>query len=372
MSMVDAEDLFANRGLPVIDVRSPGEFQRGHIPGAFSVPLFDDAERAEVGLIYKRSGRKNAMERGFELAVSKIDLLFREIEKIVSNSRFVVHCWRGGMRSRGVAWLCADCGLDPVLLRGGYQAFRRYAHDCFQQRREVILLAGPTGAGKTRLLQSLRDVGEQVIDLEALACHHGSVFGAIPGKRQPTVEQFENDLFLLWHALDPGKPVWIEGESQVIGEVVLPQAFWEQMSQARMIYVDAQREARIGFLIDQYGDMPPSELASATQRLKKRLGGTRLKSALEAIERSDWWTLCGILLEYYDKSYDKALQKRPHGRLQRLVLSSPGESAAVEKLISLGRGLEPVPEGPGPSVPEGPGPSVPEGPGPSVAKAETR
>ena len=340
MSMVDADALFANLRLPIIDVRSPGEYQRGHIPEALSVPLFDDAERAEVGLLYKRGGREIAMKRGFELAASKIDLLFREIERIVSNSRFVVHCWRGGMRSRGVTWLCADCGLDPVMLRGGYKAFRNYTHDCFEQRRRILLLAGPTGAGKTQLLHSLRDAGEQVIDLEALACHRGSVFGAVPGQRQPTVEQFENELFLHWHALDPEKPVWIEGESQVIGKVALPLAIWKQMSQAPMVYVDAQREARIGYLVDQYGDMPPGELASATRRLSKRLGGARLNSALEAIGRSDWWELCGILLEYYDKSYAKSLQKRPPGRIQRLFLASPGESAAVEKLVTLGRDIE--------------------------------
>ena len=344
MSMVDVDELFSSLGLPVIDVRSPSEFRRGHIPGAFSVPLFDDVERAEVGTLYKHSGRKDAMERGFELAASKVDFLFSEIEKVVSKSRFIVHCWRGGMRSRGVAWLCADCGLDPVLLQGGYQAFRRYAHGCFEQRREIILLAGPTGAGKTRLLQCLRDIGEQVIDLEALACHRGSVFGAMPGQTQPTVEQFENDLFLQWHAIDPGKPVWIEGESQVIGDVVLPQAFWGQMSQAPMIYVDADREDRIGFLIDHYGDLPQNELTAATQRLKKRLGGVRLKAALEAIDRSDWRTLCRILLEYYDKSYEKALRKRPQDRVLRLNLSTPGESAAVTKLVALGRELVGTPK----------------------------
>lgn len=337
MSMVDVEEFLSSSGLPVIDVRSPGEFHRGHIHGAFSVPLFDDGERAEIGLLYKVNGRTKATQRGIEFVSSKIEPLFREIERAVSTSRFIVHCWRGGMRSRGVAWLCAECGLDPILLQGGYKAYRRHAQSFFEQPRKIILLAGPTGVGKTLLLQSLRNFGEQVIDLEALACHRGSVFGAIPDQRQPTVEQFENDLFVQWSDLDPGKPVWIEGESRTIGDVVIPQAVWQQMSQAPMVYVDAEREARIGFLIDQYGDLPPSELASAAQRLRKRLGGARLKAALAAIDQSDWRALCRILLEYYDKPFEKALQKRPQESVQRLLLSSPGESAAINKLVAFGQ-----------------------------------
>ena len=116
MSTVDPDELFTEHALPVVDVRSPGEFLRGHIPGAFSVPLFDDAERAEVGTLYKRNGREHAMERGFQLVSAKVDWLFDEIERAVAKSRFIVHCWRGGMRSRGVAWLCAGAldRLDAV------------------------------------------------------------------------------------------------------------------------------------------------------------------------------------------------------------------------------------------------------------------
>ncbi len=339
MSTVNVEEVLSSRELPIIDVRSPGEFQKGHISGARNVPLFDDAERAEIGVLYKHQGRDPAVRRGIEIASAKVDGLFDDIKAAAMGARFIVHCWRGGMRSRAVAWLCADCGLDPVVLEGGYKAFRREAHNCFAQPKQVILLAGPTGTGKTRLLQSLRDAGQQVIDLEGLAGHRGSVFGGVPGVRQPTVEQFENDLFLQWRTLDPFEPVWIEGESQRIGKVLIPRAIWQQMSQAPVVHVNANRGDRIDFLIDEYGDLPADELSAAAERIRKRLGGLRTQTALDAILREDWPAFCDTMLEYYDKYYAKALQKRPPQSVQRVDLGKPGDPGSVGELVAVARQL---------------------------------
>ncbi len=183
------------------------------------------------------------------------------MKAIVSGPDLVVHCWRGGMRSQGFAGLLQQHGFRPRLLQGGYKAYRQAAHRCFAQPRRIIILSGHSGAGKTRLLDAMQVTGEQVIDLERLACHRGSVFGGIDQPPQPTVEQFENDLFLQWRDLDPHKPVWIEGESQLIGRVFIPQAVWEQMSTAAAIFVDVEREQRVQFLVEEYGDLPADELA---------------------------------------------------------------------------------------------------------------
>ena len=334
-SFLEVEQILDSPDLPLIDVRSPSEFVRGHIPGATSVPLFADAERAEVGTLYKQVGRERAIARGLEIATAKANQLVQQVREVAQQSEFVVHCWRGGMRSRGVAWLCADCGMRPAVLEGGYKSFRRAAHQSFQIPQQIMLLAGQTGAGKTRLLHHLKAAGQQVIDLEALACHRGSVFGGIARQLQPTVEQFENDLLMDWRRLDPAKPVWIEGESQAIGNVNIPRPVWQQMSSATMIFVEVDRDQRLDFLIQDYGDLPASDLAAAIQRLKKRLGGARLKEALDAIDRNDRRTFASIALDYYDKTYLKALNKRSPDTVIRLPLADAGDPAAVNTLIAM-------------------------------------
>jgi tRNA 2-selenouridine synthase len=337
--VIDADTFLASHRLPTIDVRSPGEFGRGHIPSANNVPLLDDAEREEIGIIYKNVGSQSAIARGRELVGFKIDHLVDTVKAIVSGPDFVVHCWRGGMRSESFAGLLEQYGFRPRLLQGGYKAYRRAAHCSFAQPRRIIILSGHSGAGKTRLLHALQAACEQVIDLEGLACHRGSVFGGINQPPQPTVEQFENDLFLQWRDLDPSKPVWIEGESQSIGKVFIPQPVWEQMSAAPAIFVDVQREQRVELLVEEYGDLPVDELALAMERISKRLGGARLRAALEALQRKDVHTVAELALEYYDKAYSNSLQKSPRELVINVPLSSPGQSDAVTALCQLGNGI---------------------------------
>ncbi len=337
--VIDADEVIGNHGLPTIDVRSLGEFKRGHIPYANNVPLLDDAERAEVGRIYKHLGSRSAITRGREFVSAKADHLVNTVKAIVSGPDLIVHCWRGGMRSAGFAGLLQQHGFRPRLLQGGYKAYRQAAHRCFAQTRRIIILSGQSGAGKTRLLHALRAEGEQVIDLERLACHRGSVFGGINQPPQPTVEQFENDLFLQWLDLDPSRPVWVEGESQSIGKVFIPHPVWEQMSTAPAIFVDVKREQRVQFLVEEYGDLPVDELASAMGKISKRLGGDRLRAALEALQRKDVHTFAELALQYYDKAYANSLQKSPRELVVNLPLSSPGQSDAIGTLCQLGNDL---------------------------------
>ncbi|MEM8666138.1 MAG: tRNA 2-selenouridine(34) synthase MnmH [Planctomycetota bacterium] len=335
--VIDVLWLLEHAEMPRIDVRSPGEYRRGHIPGAINIPLFDDDERAIVGTLYKQQGREIAIQRGLDLATSKMDALAESIAEVAGDQPFVIHCWRGGMRSRGVAWLCDQRGLNPTLLKGGYKSFRRSVLQSFEQRRNIILLAGKTGTGKTLLLEMLRDAGEQTIDLEGLAVHRGSVFGAIPNRPQPTTEHFENLLFVEWRKLNPLRHVWIEGENQAIGHVHLPSSVYKQMISAPIALVEADRESRIAFLLDQYAVLDDEFLTNAVKRIHKRLGGLRLQQALDAVEAGDRYQFASLTLDYYDKSYGKALRNRTEEDLFQVDLSRPADPSAVDKLIELAR-----------------------------------
>jgi tRNA 2-selenouridine synthase len=333
MNTLTADLVIGENDLPIIDVRSPSEYQRGHIPGAYSVPLFDDAERAEIGTLYKRVGQQQAIKRGIEIGTKHIPRLIGDIAEVASQTRFVLHCWRGGMRSQKVAELCAQHSLQPTLIEGGYKAYRQLVHLGLEKPRRVIILAGQTGAGKTQLLHHLRKAGQQVVDLEGLAGHRGSVFGGLGFDPQPTVEQFENNLFTQWRTLDPQQPIWIEGESQSIGNVNIPSSFWQHMIGAPAIFIEVPREERLDFLLGEYGSLPQQALSGAIMRLKKRLGGARLNEALAALEKGDLRTFASLALEYYDKWYLKSLEKRPKETLTLLPLSGSGHPSFVPILI---------------------------------------
>ena len=250
---IDIDDYLKSPARPTIDVRSPGEFAAGHIPSAVNIPLFSDSERAEVGIAYKNRGRNHAIGLGLRLVGAKADDLLQSLSQFDEGEHVFIHCWRGGMRSEAFNWLACRTGLVATRIVGGYKAFRRAAHESFAQPRKLVILSGYTGVGKTALLQDLIAEGEQVIDLESLACHRGSAFGGIGQPSQPTVEQFENDLFQRWRLLDPRRPVWFEDESQSIGRVNLPLPLWKQMRAAPGIFAEADRESRIQLLVREYG-----------------------------------------------------------------------------------------------------------------------
>ena len=218
-----AEFLRESNTRVLLDVRSPGEYGQGHIPGALSFPLFTDAERALVGTCYKQNSREAALELGLELVGPKMAGSVREARTLAPHRRLAVHCWRGGQRSGSMAWLFRQAGFDVVTLEGGYKNFRRYVLESFDDTGlQLMVVGGRTGSGKTQVLKELARLGEQIIDLEAIAHHKGSAFGSIGEPEQPTVEQFENDLFQALRMLDPQRRVWIENESRSIGRVYTP------------------------------------------------------------------------------------------------------------------------------------------------------
>ena len=335
LTTINADRLFGHAVRPIVDVRSPGEFAAGHIPGAVSVPLFDDEQRAEIGTLYRNAGQEPAIVLGTKIGNAKTDYLLERIGAETDGGEFALHCWRGGMRSQGVAELCKDNGLRPVVIDGGYKAFRRHAHASFERPHKILLLAGQTGAGKTAILSRLREEGQQVIDLEALANHRGSAFGGLGQGKQPTVEQFENDLFMKWRLIDPSRPVWIEGESQSIGSVRIPRPFFTQMIAGTAVVVEVDRDERVRFLLRDYGDLPRQDLADAMSRLRKRLGGERLQRALDALERDDLDCFTKIALEYYDKYYLKSFATRTSTELVKVPMACSADERVIPKLIAI-------------------------------------
>jgi tRNA 2-selenouridine synthase len=296
--------------LPVIDVRSEKEYLQGHIPAAINLPLFNNDERAVVGTLYKNSGREASVLKGLELAGPKLADFVKQVHKISGQRKILVHCWRGGLRSESMAWLFQVAGYEVMVLDGGYKAYRRYVRERFSKPVNIIVLGGLTGSGKTELLHLLGKMGEQILDLEKLACHKGSVFGGFGQPDQPTNEQFENDIFADWGNIDPSRLVWIEDESRMIGNVSIPDPLFDQMSRAVMIKVETGIEQRIRRLVDEYSKVEKQNLQNAVLKISEKLGGTNTKTALMAIDTGDFKTIAGLALSYYDKTYNYSVLKR--------------------------------------------------------------
>lgn len=303
-------DRFLQAPGPILDVRSPAEFAQGHIPDAISFPLFSDAERAQVGTCYKQQGRDQAVELGFALAGPKFAGFIAEAKAIAPDRQVRLHCWRGGMRSEAVAWMLEMAGFQVSLLVGGYKAFRRWAHEQFATPKQIVILGGMTGTGKTQILAALAEQGAQVIDLEALANHRGSSFGALGLPPQPTNEQFENQLALQWSQLDPQQPVWLEAESRRIGLCRIPDSVFHQMDTAKIIEISRSRAERLAILVEMYGSADRQALIAATERIRKRLGGLRTQQAVDLLQQNELANASELILDYYDRTYTYDLQRR--------------------------------------------------------------
>jgi tRNA 2-selenouridine synthase len=291
-------------GRVLLDVRSPSEYAHGHIPGAQSLPLFSDEERAEIGTLYKQAGPEQALLKGLERVGPKMRSLVETARQIAPSGKVALHCWRGGQRSSSVGWLLAMAGLQVQVVAGGYKAYRNYILSQFAERpARLLIIGGPTGAGKTEVLHALREQGEQIIDLEGLAHHKGSAFGALGEVPQPTVEQFENDLFEAFRHMDPQRAIWLENESRAIGRVYIPDPFWRRMLAAPLFQLEVPFEQRLARLVKVYAQYPQVQLAEAFAKIGKRLGGQHLKAALAALDAGDYEAAAAVALSYYDKAY---------------------------------------------------------------------
>ena len=287
----------------VIDVRTPAEFEQGHINGAFNLPLFTNEERVVVGTIYKKQSPEKALLKGLEFTGKKMAAYIKMARKIAPDKKLIVHCWRGGKRSGSMAWLLDLAGFDVVTIEGGYKAYRSYVHDFFEKPFQFKVLGGKTGSGKTEILQHLESCGSQIIDLEGIANHKGSAFGALGQPPQPFTEHFENMLFEKLRALDPKRPIWVENESRGIGKVFIPQGIWDQMRRSELYIVEIPHELRLLRSVSDYRSDNRDELIAVFQKIERKLGGKQCQEAIRALEQDDYHKAAEIALVYYDKTY---------------------------------------------------------------------
>ena len=306
--------------IPIVDVRSPGEFKKAHIPGAINIPLFDDEERAIVGTIYKQKSKEKAILKGLEIVGPKMQYLAKKAKKAAKNQQLLVHCWRGGMRSAHMAWLFQIVGVKCTLLEGGYKAYRQFIKQELAQKLKIIILSGSTGSGKTDILHHLQELGEQILDLEGIAHHKGSAFGSIGEKPQYSTEQFENNLYQAFAKLDLSKRVWIEDESKSIGKNFIPDELFLQMRSAPVIKINLPKEERIKRLVKEYTNVDKDILIYHLNRIQKRLGPNETKKAIASVENGDMTYAVDLSLTYYDKAYNYGLSKRNPSQIFELDL----------------------------------------------------
>jgi tRNA 2-selenouridine synthase len=317
----------------LIDVRTPAEFEQGHIPGAFNIPIFTNEERVKVGTTYKQVGREEAILLGFDLTGPNWSGFIKQALEIAPDKKIAVHCWRGGMRSGAMAWALDLYGFEVFIIKGGYKNYRRWVHSRFEVNYRLWVLGGMTGSGKTRVLQQLKTIGEQVLDLEDLAQHQGSSYGTMNKMVQPTQEQFENNLAAELMHIDVARKIWVEDESLTIGKRSIPNPFWHQMRDAVLIEMKVDREQRVAILAPEYGSLDKDFLIECTERIRKRLGPEQTKQAIEAIRENRMEDFIRLVLVYYDKTYRNGLLKRNQVKVFSVELDSTDPVINARKIL---------------------------------------
>ena len=302
-----------------------------------SLPLFNNEERAIVGTAYKKEDKQKAIKLGLDFFGVKMRKMVEEVEKHTKNKsqKIVVHCWRGGMRSAGVAWLLDLYGYEVCTITGGYKAFRRWTLEQFEKEYSFRILGGYTGSSKTELLQSLLESNESIIDLEGMAHHKGSAFGSLGQPPQPTQEMFENKLAQKLYENSNAKRIWVEDESQRIGSVNIPKALWSSLRKAPLYFIEIPFEERLAFILKNYGVFDKEKLVNSIMRIQKRFGPMETKTAINFILEGDIKSAFSLLLHYYDKHYIKAMHTRENIKELLHTISSDSVSASANKELLL-------------------------------------
>ena len=297
----------------IIDVRSPEEFAENHVPAAVNLPVLSNEERAEVGRLYHQASRFDARRLGAAMVARNmaghLETFFAPYPE---HSRFLLYCWRGGQRSRAAATILHAVGWDVTVIAGGYKNYRAYVRDALERvgpKLRCHLVTGLTGSGKSRLLRTMAATGHQVLDLEALGHHRGSLLGDEPGAAQPSQKAFESSLLEQLERFDLAKPVWLESESKRLGRLWLPEPLWQAMLAASVHEILVPAAARAAFLTTEYGHFidDPDALLAKLQTLKEACGGKQLESWQEMIRQRRWEEFVVSLLErHYDPVYRRS------------------------------------------------------------------
>jgi tRNA 2-selenouridine synthase len=288
----------------IIDVRAPIEFFKGHVPNAINIPLFQDSERAEIGTLYKQQGKDIAVSRGLEIVSPKMTTFVNNVKSLAKNKKVFVYCFRGGMRSNSFAWLMNTSGLNAVIMEGGYKAFRNYVLDYFEQDRKLILIGGKTGSGKTDILKELDILNFQTVDLEGIAHHKGSAFGAINEEKQNPQQVFEHQLFQQFFSLNEKLPVLLEDEAQTIGFNKLPHGLWQQMKISTIVKIEIPFELRVQKLVDDYTTVDIDALKICVVKISQQLGTLNTKLCLQYLDEGNLSDVARLSLVYYDRAYE--------------------------------------------------------------------
>jgi tRNA 2-selenouridine synthase len=320
----------------IIDVRSPAEFAEDHIPGAISAPVLDDAERAQVGTLYKQVSPFDAKKLGAALLAKNVARHVQELFQEKPKSWHpLVYCWRGGKRSGAAAHILREIGWQAETLEGGYKAYRRWVVQELETTPETLefrVIHGPTGSGKSRLLGALKAAGAQVLDLEDLAAHRGSVLGNLPDRPQPSQKMFESLLLHALSALNPAAPVFVEGESKKIGQLQIPEALIARMRASPCVLLEAAVETRVDLLLDEYRHFlnHRTSLEAQLDCLVALHGRERIAEWKALAARGDWREFVSrLLLQHYDPAYRRSSHRNfvQLADAEKLPIADAGEAA---------------------------------------------
>ena len=343
----DLKEFRKSKGL-LIDVRSPEEYYKGHMPNSISIPIFNNEERSIIGKKYKYYGRENAVREGFKIIENKIDKIINKfilikkefdistIDKTANDTYIKIYCARGGMRSQSMLWLLEKFHYPCITLNGGYKTYRNWVLNIFKDRQKIIVIGGKTGTRKTKILEKLKALGYQILDFENLANHRGSSFGGLGMKEQPTNEQYENLIAEDLNKFNKKKIIFVEAESANIGKNRIPHELYKQMKNSKRIEIIRNEKIRIKELINTYSKYKKNDLKESVLKITKRLGPQRTKSAINSIDNEDWENVCKSVLDYYDRCYEHELKDKKDVKVLDMNLRTDYEIInEIIKIISI-------------------------------------